>query len=96
MILHFKALMKELADSLENGAIKPLLESYNKALEATEERLDTAMEKIQTKINDGIVQGIASGQQAVLKGIQTIPIAGSVISGISGVGAAIDTLVKSG
>lgn len=90
----FQALMKELAESLDNEAIRPLLASYGKALEVTEGRLDSAMQKVQDKINQGIVQGIASGQQALIKGVQTIPVAGSVISGVAGVGAAIDTLVK--
>ena len=52
------------------------------------------MQKVQDRINHGIVQSIASGQQAIIKGVQTIPIAGSVISGVAGVGATIDTLVK--
>lgn len=91
----FQALMKELAVSLDNEAIRPLLASYGKALEVTEGRLDSAMTKIQDRINQGIVQGIASGQQAVIKGVQTIPAVGSVISGIAGTGAAIDTVVKS-
>lgn len=90
----FQVLMKELSDSLDNEAIRPLLASYGKALEVTEGRLDSAMKNFQDRVNNGIIQGIASGQQAIIKGIQTIPIAGSVISGIAGVGAAIDTLIK--